>query len=64
MEKFLVTGSAGFIGFHVAQRLLQDGRQVLGLDNVSDYYDVRLEARSPGPIGRTTRIPLCGSRFG
>src|SRR5579862_4972811 len=43
MEKFLVTGSAGFIGFHVAKRLLQDGRQVLGLDNLSDYYDVRLK---------------------
>ncbi len=43
MEKFLVTGSAGFIGFHVTQRLLQDGRQVVGLDNLSDYYDVNLK---------------------
>jgi UDP-glucuronate 4-epimerase len=42
----LVTGAAGFIGFHVAQRLLSSGRDVVGLDSVNDYYDVRLkEAR-------------------
>jgi len=42
----LVTGAAGFIGFHVAQRLLRDGRAVVGLDIVNDYYDPRLkEAR-------------------
>lgn len=42
----LVTGVAGFIGFHVAQRLLERGDRVIGLDNVNDYYDVRLkEAR-------------------
>ena len=42
----LVTGAAGFIGFHVAQRLLQMGRRVTGLDNVNDYYDPGLkEAR-------------------
>ncbi|WP_316201450.1 MULTISPECIES: NAD-dependent epimerase [unclassified Bradyrhizobium] len=42
----LVTGVAGFIGFHVAQRLLADGRRVVGIDNVNSYYDPRLkEAR-------------------
>ncbi|MBI3303967.1 MAG: NAD-dependent epimerase [Deltaproteobacteria bacterium] len=42
----LVTGVAGFIGFHVAQRLLARGDTVVGLDNVNSYYDVRLkEAR-------------------
>ena len=42
----LVTGAAGFIGFHVAQRLLREGHAVHGLDNLNDYYDVRLkEAR-------------------
>jgi UDP-glucuronate 4-epimerase len=44
--KILVTGAAGFIGFHTARRLLERGERVLGLDNLNDYYDVRLkEAR-------------------
>ena len=42
-RRVLVTGAAGFIGFHVAQRLLQDGAAVLGLDNINDYYDVGLK---------------------
>jgi len=46
MAKLLVTGAAGFIGFHVAQALLDRGERVVGLDNLNAYYDVRLkEAR-------------------
>jgi UDP-glucuronate 4-epimerase len=41
--KILVTGAAGFIGMHVAQRLLARGDQVIGLDNLNDYYDVGLK---------------------
>lgn len=41
--KILVTGVAGFIGFHTAQRLLARGDEVIGLDNLNDYYDVRLK---------------------
>jgi UDP-glucuronate 4-epimerase len=39
----LVTGAAGFIGFHLAERLLREGRAVIGLDNLSPYYDVALK---------------------
>jgi len=41
--KYLVTGSAGFIGFHVSERLLNAGHQVIGIDNLNDYYDVNLK---------------------
>ena len=39
----LVTGAAGFIGFHLAKRLLSEGHTVLGIDNLNDYYDVTLK---------------------
>ncbi|MCT4711605.1 NAD-dependent epimerase [Enterobacteriaceae bacterium H11S18] len=41
--KFLVTGAAGFIGYHVSERLLAAGHQVIGIDNLNDYYDVNLK---------------------
>jgi len=41
--RILVTGAAGFIGFHVSKSLLDRGHEVTGLDNLSDYYDVRLK---------------------
>ncbi|MGI3449052.1 NAD-dependent epimerase [Citrobacter arsenatis] len=41
--KYLVTGAAGFIGFHVSKRLLDAGHQVVGIDNLNDYYDVNLK---------------------
>jgi UDP-glucuronate 4-epimerase len=40
---WLITGCAGFIGFHVATRLLERGEQIVGLDNLNDYYDVNLK---------------------
>ncbi len=43
MMHILVTGAAGFIGYHVARRLLEDGHRVCGLDNLNDYYDVGLK---------------------
>jgi UDP-glucuronate 4-epimerase len=42
-QAILVTGAAGFIGFHVARQLLSEGRPVIGLDNINDYYDPALK---------------------
>jgi UDP-glucuronate 4-epimerase len=55
MTKFLVTGAAGFIGFHVSQRLLGRGDEVVGLDNLNDYYDVRLKHAR---LAQLQRLPL------
>jgi UDP-glucuronate 4-epimerase len=53
MTTILVTGVAGFIGYHLTQRLLADGHQVVGVDNLNDYYDVKLkEARLARLLGR------------
>jgi len=49
--KILVTGSAGFIGFHLVNKLLQDGNTVVGIDNINDYYDVEL---------KYSRLKQCG----
>ena len=45
MRRAFVTGSAGFIGFHLCRRLLEDGWQVAGFDGMTDYYDTRLKRR-------------------
>ena len=39
----IITGAAGFIGFHLSKRLLSDGHKILGIDNLNDYYDVNLK---------------------
>ena len=43
IEKVLITGAAGFIGYHLSERLLKEGVDVVGLDNLNDYYDVGLK---------------------
>lgn len=56
--KVLVTGAAGFIGFHTAQRLLARGDEVVGLDNLNAYYDVSLKHAR---LAKLTKVP--GFRF-
>ncbi|MFV0298505.1 MAG: NAD-dependent epimerase [Hyphomicrobiaceae bacterium] len=56
--RILVTGAAGFIGFHTAKVLLARGDEVVGLDNVNDYYDVRLKQARVAQLA-----PLPGFRF-
>ena len=43
MEKILITGCSGFIGMHLCESLLMEGFQIIGIDNMNDYYDVRLK---------------------
>ena len=49
--KILVTGTAGFIGFHLAKKLLERGDEVIGLDNINDYYDVDLKYARLNKLG-------------
>ncbi|PYV06947.1 MAG: capsular biosynthesis protein CpsI [Acidobacteria bacterium] len=57
MQKILVTGSAGFIGFYVAKRLLEKGDKVVGLDNLNNYYDVNLKRAR---LAQLTAVPAFG----
>lgn len=52
----LVTGAAGFIGFHVARRLLRDGRDVVGLDNMNAYYDPALKEARRAELAKSNRM--------
>lgn len=54
--KVLVTGSAGFIGFHLTKRLLEDGFEISGIDNLNDYYDVKLKKHRLAQISQTARF--------
>lgn len=51
--KILVTGAAGFIGFYVSKKLLDNGHTVIGLDNINDYYDVQLKYGRLAELGVT-----------
>jgi len=54
--KILVTGAAGFIGFHLSLRLLEDGHKVCGIDNLNDYYDVNLKKKRLSIVSENTNF--------
>jgi len=54
MNKILITGAAGFVGYHLSQRFLAEGHQVYGIDNLNDYYD---------PILKQSRLKQLGVSF-
>jgi len=56
VNPILVTGAAGFIGFHIARRLLVDGRAVIGLDNLNAYYDPELKEARLAELGKLARF--------
>lgn len=54
--RFLITGTAGFIGFHLARRLMADGHFVSGLDGMTPYYDVALKSARHAVLGRSNQF--------
>src|SRR5438270_185859 len=61
MRRVAVTGAAGFIGFHLSKRLVDEGYQVLGIDNFNDYYSVRLKEARAAELDKSPRF--CSARL-
>ncbi len=66
--KILVTGTAGFIGYHLAKKLLQKGDTVIGIDNINDYYDIKLKYARLAETGISQHaeqwhVPIQSSKF-
>ena len=63
MPKVLITGSSGFIGYHLARRLLDDGYEVIGLDALTDYYDVTLKQRRQQMLSQNPGFHVVNDRI-
>jgi len=63
MAKFLVTGAAGFIGFHTVNKLINNGHIVIGLDNINNYYDLNLKYARLEETGISKDIMQNGERI-
>lgn len=62
-KKILITGVAGFIGFHLAKHLINLGHNVIGLDNINDYYDVDLKFARLKQLGIKKEKAKCFNKF-
>ena len=62
-DAVLVTGAAGFIGLHVAQRLLQQGHAVVGLDNMNAYYDPALKEARIAVLQEPRQVRIRKARY-
>ena len=60
MKKVIITGSAGFIGFHTALRFLKEGFEVYGIDDLNDYYDVNLKEKR---LEILNKVPLKNNKW-
>ena len=61
--KAIVTGAAGFIGFHVARRLAGEGFDVIAIDNLNDYYPVALKEARLSALDGHVQYPICPRRY-
>ncbi|MCK9472261.1 NAD-dependent epimerase [Sulfurimonas sp.] len=66
--KILITGTAGFIGFHLAKKLLERGDEVVGIDNINDYYDVNIKYARLKELGISNKtvietLPIASSKY-
>ena len=53
-KNILVTGAAGFIGFHLCKKLIENGIKIIGIDNVNDYYDIELKKKRLEILSQTS----------